>query len=457
MRKMKVLTLLALCFVLVFSLAACGTSGNSGNTPNTSNTGNEGAANEPAGEEQSAQQEEEINLGGRSIKISAWWDLTPVGDSAGDRARRDKIAELEEKYNMKLEFVNVPYDDYVDKFTTTVLAGDPFADIVRMEVKWALPAILNKQILPISEFTTSFSDITNEQKLMQKLPPIGGDEYGFIQPWTGGAGIHYNKELFEELGLEDLQAIYKRGEWNWEKFLEIAKKATRDTDNDGKTDVWGYSGWAAVLVRHLAVTNGAKVADDGTGKEGLTDPRTIQALELVNRMYNVDNVVYVKSGNKTEWTERDVYVDGKSAMFAANDWQMADTPFSFGIVPFPIGPEGSPGYTYSDEGAHAYFIPKGVQDPQIVYQIFEELEMIPPLEDYPSQNWLEERYQTQEDLDLLIEHITGTGLVVLDGAYPDYPFNTVVEEIIAQNNSVTATVEKYRQQAQDSMDQLGKN
>ena len=38
----------------------------------------------------------------------------------------DRIAELEEAYNMNIEFVQVPWEEYVDTFTTSVLAGEPF-------------------------------------------------------------------------------------------------------------------------------------------------------------------------------------------------------------------------------------------------------------------------------------------------------------------------------------------
>ena len=40
--------------------------------------------------------------------------------------------------------------------------------------------------------------------------------------------------------------------------MEIAKQATKDTNNDGKTDVWGFSGWAIDAVKHFTAANGAK-------------------------------------------------------------------------------------------------------------------------------------------------------------------------------------------------------
>ena len=108
------------------------------------------------------------------IKVASWWDLKPAGTTAGEKARLEKIAEIEKKYNCKIEFVNVPFEEYMNKFTTSVLAGEPFADIVRLEYKSALPAIMKGQILPISEFTTDQNNINNEADLQTKYPAIGG-------------------------------------------------------------------------------------------------------------------------------------------------------------------------------------------------------------------------------------------------------------------------------------------
>lgn len=444
---MKVLTVLMLC--MVFLLSAC--SGNDANNAKPANTPTNKPENTPVVEKE----EPAVDLNGRVIKMSAWWDLTPAGDTASDKAHLEKIAELEKKYNMTIEFVNVPFEEYMDKFTTTVLGGEPFADLVIMEYKSALPAILKGQLYAISEFTDAQSDVNNEQKFVTKAPKLGGGEYGIDTPTTLAVGMHYNRDLFKKLGLPDLHEIYANGEWTWDKFLEIAKAATKDSDNDGKLDSWGFSAWAADFARNLVAANGAKVADDATSKEGLTDPRTIEAVEFLNKLYNVENVVKVKSGDKTFWEENATFKDGDVAMFAAAEWQLPDLTFNVGVVPFPIGPQGSKEVTYANSAGAARFIPKGVKDPQIVYQIFEEMQDVPVTEEYPGQDYLERFYSNEADIQMIRDHIYGTGTTILDGAYPDYPWSSMIDDVIKNNASVTATAEKYKQQAQASIDKLG--
>ncbi|WP_334075072.1 MULTISPECIES: ABC transporter substrate-binding protein [Paenibacillus] len=453
MRKMKGLSLILFC--LIFVLSACGGGNKAAEnspapTPEPGNTAPQNTAEpEPTGEPA-------VDLGGRVIKVAAWWDLKPAGTTAGEKARLEKIAEVEKKYNCKIEFVNVPFQEYMNKFTTSVLAGEPFADIVQMEYKSALPAIMKGQLLPLSEFTTDKNNINSKGDLMVKSPALGGGEYAFDNPVTAALGIHYNRDIFKKLGLPDLQELYNKGEWNWDKFLEVAKQGTKDTDNDGKTDVWGYSGWAIDAVKHFTAANGGKIVDDENGKEMLSDSRTIEAAEFVNRLYNVDKVVRVKSGNKTNWEETNTFLDGNVAMFIAAEWQLKDLTFEVGVVPVPNGPQGSPKQTYANTAASAKFIPKGVKDPGIVYQIYEETFDIPPTEEYPGQDYMESIYANQEDIDMIREHISGTGVITVDEAYPNYPTGAFVEDIIVKNQSVTATAEKYKQQAQSAVDKLGK-
>lgn len=457
-RRWNVLPLMLLAVMLFVS--ACSGGGAAQTGTEADGTTNSGNSTEVAETEKEGGAEEAVvnvpDLGGRVIKVAAWWDLKPAGETASDKARLDKIAEVEKKYNVKLEFVNVPFEEYMNKFTTSALAGEPFADIVQMEYKSALPAILKGQLLPISEFTTPENNINQEANLITKYPAIAGNEYAFESPTSIGLGLHYNRDLFKKLSLPDPQELYNQGEWDWDKFMELAKQATKDTNNDGKIDVYGFSGWALDVVRHFTAANGGTIVDDEHSKEGLSDPKTIEAAEFVKRLYNVENVVKVKTGDKTNWEESNTFKDGDVALFTAAEWQLGDLTFAVGVVPIPNGPQGSKEVTYANNAASAKFIPKGVEDPKIVYQIYEETFDIPQIEEYPGQDYLESRYTDEKDIAIIREHIAGTGRILLDDAYTGYPFGDYVNDIIKNNASVTATAEKYKAQAQAAIDKLGK-
>lgn len=449
MRKMKGLSILVFC--LLFALTAC----SGGNGGNATNAPANAATDAPTAAATEAPAEEPVDLGGRVIKVASWWDLKPAGNTASEKARLDKIAEVEKKYNIKFEWINVPFEEYMPKFTASVLGGEPFADILQMEYKSALPAIMKGQLLKVSEYTTGANNINGEANLIAKSPQIAGDYYAFETPGTYGTGLHYNRDLFKKLGLPDLQELYNAGQWNWDKFMEIAKLATKDNDNDGKIDTYGYSGWATDTFRNFTYANGGFIVDETAKTQGFTDPKTIEAAEFVNRLYNVDKVVKVKSGNKTDWNETNTFKDGDVAMFMTASWNLGGLTFDLGVVPMPTGPQGDPSITFGDNALNAKFIPKGVKDPQIVYQIWEETYDIPPFEDFPSQEWLEGIYAHEEDILMIRDHINGTGKILLDDAFPEFPIYAFVEDVIVNNQSVTATAEKVKPLAEASIAKLG--
>src|SRR5690625_1232972 len=76
--------------------------------------------------------EETYDLGGRKITIASHFDMSPEeGTEMGD-LQYERWKEVEEKYNISVEWIEIPYDQKVEQLTTTSLAGEPFADIVQL-------------------------------------------------------------------------------------------------------------------------------------------------------------------------------------------------------------------------------------------------------------------------------------------------------------------------------------
>ncbi|HEX7057203.1 MAG TPA: ABC transporter substrate-binding protein [Bacilli bacterium] len=446
---MKGLTVLFIALTLI--LTACG-GGSSKSAPSDSPSATVAPTATPS--PSASAEPETVDLDGRTIKIAMWWDGLPKGETAGEKALLAKIDELQQKYNCKIEFVNIPFEQNMDNLTTSILAGEPMADIAILEFKRAIAPIKQGLLLPMSEFTKATSDVNNEQKHMVKLPQIAGQDYSFTTPYVSVVGMYYNRDLFKKLSLPDPQDLYNQGQWNWDKFLEVAKQATRDTNNDGKIDTWGFAGWPDDAARHFGVTNGALFVNENDLTSGLADPNLAEALEFVKRIWNVENIVKVKTGNKMDWNETNTFKDGDVAMSINYDWNVGDLTFEVGVVPNPAGPHSDGKHTYANTAQNGYFIPKGVKDPQIVYQIFEEMYDLPPTEEYLGQDWLEARFKNEADIRMSLDHINGTGRLSLEEGIPDFPFYAIMDDIIKNNQSVSATLDKYKQAADSSLAKL---
>ena len=455
MSPKKLLSFMLVAFLLV--LTACG-GGNSTEGGQPATPSNEPAATtpEPASAQQPEEEEEPgVDLGGRVIRFAAWWDDTPTEDSADGIYRIEQQEKVKKKYNIDIQYINIPFEEYMDTVTASILAGEPLADMLVMEYKRALIPAKDGLLLPLNEFTTGISDVNNEQRLVKKLPTLGGVEYAVAKgAITTVVGVHYNRKIFRDLNLPDPQELYYKGEWTWEKFLEIARAATRDMDNDGVNDYWGTSGWPADMVRHFAASNDAYFIHPDELTAGISDPKFIEAMEFVQRVVNVEGVHKVKSGNKTNWEETSTWKDGDVAMAIMYDWDLGDVEFEFGVVPIPRGPSGSGQWAFANTSLNGWFIPKGVKDPDIVYQIFEELQDIPQIEEYPGQLWLEGRYTTEADIEMARNHIMGKGFITLEETVPDFPFYGMIHQLIEENKSPAAIVEENLQVANDALAKL---
>ncbi|MBO4747654.1 MAG: extracellular solute-binding protein, partial [Clostridiales bacterium] len=72
---------------------------------------------------------------------------------------------------------------------------------------------------------------------------FGGHIYGINADNEPGYGVFFNKRILQEAGYgeNDLYDNQKYGTWDRAKFEEVLKACTKDSNGDGKTDIWGMT------------------------------------------------------------------------------------------------------------------------------------------------------------------------------------------------------------------------
>ncbi|MNZ98037.1 hypothetical protein D3C78_1173080 [compost metagenome] len=65
-------------------------------------------------------------------------------------------------------------------------------------------------------------------------------------------------------------------------------------------------------------------------------------------------------------------------------------------------------------------------------------------------------YRHEEDIMMQRDFIAGTSMIFIEDAYPDFPIGNFVTDIIVNNQSVSATAEKYKPEAEASIAKIGK-
>lgn len=127
-----------------------------------------------------------------------------------------------------------------------------------------------------------------------------------------GVVIYYNRKLFDAAGLD-----YPSNEWDWTQFLETAKALTRDSDDDGETDIYGLG--TDATVSHVAPfiwMNGGEIVNDPAKPRALAldTPETREALEWFIALQVTHQVVpdFVKEQAESSESR---FMNGTLAMF----------------------------------------------------------------------------------------------------------------------------------------------
>lgn len=369
--KKKPMWLILLTSVMLFVTACSGNGGNSGGNSNPPATQSPAATEEaPAATEAPA-----ADLGGREIRISHWWDATPVGDSEADELARERIKAVEEKYNVKITYVDTEYWSTPEKLSSSVLANDPFAEIVRLPDGFIWGLLQGGFLTPLEDYlldTRIDPDVVEAMK-------FGGDHVFGLESWynPNDSGMFYNKRIFREAGLKDPQQLMDEDNWNWTTMLDAAKKLTVDNNGDGKPDQYGLAGAHYIFSELLIASNGGHIYNEATRKVTFDSPASMEALNFLYSLYNEHKVIKENEGN--DWEDPAKYfAEGTIAMYPGGLWEIGGRiqdklKDDWGYVYFPKGPQAT---TYLDPLGQtaAYVIPKGVKDAEVIVKIWEELQ-----------------------------------------------------------------------------------
>ena len=305
-------------------------------------------------------------------------DGTPEGDMRIEIAQRrlDKMREIEQKYNVVLEFVNMTFDGIQESIRTSIPAGAPDVDVYEADLKFAIPVATRDWAESLEGLGLTGTDIFTTQQVMKYLRLMGHSEtYLFNPALSGGTNAYvlsFNLDLVRAAELEDPRDLYDRGEWTWDVWREYLKALTIDRSGEGLPDIFGWSGYWTHLLQNLLFSNNAAIA--AGEEESLSSEGAMQVLDFINGIYNVDKTA--RPWDESNWDINNrLYAEGLSGFWVGADWLFQeqggmDLPFEIGVVPWPRGPRGDDSTnTLSTPAGLWYFIPRGVEDARLVYDV----------------------------------------------------------------------------------------
>lgn len=146
--------------------------------------------------------------------------------------------------------------------------------------------------------------------------------------------VYYNRDLFTKYGVAEPKAG-----WTWKEFTDAAVKLTKDTNGDGKTDVYGV-GIEPVLIRLAPFlwSNGANLVKEDLSGFDLGTPQAAEVLDEFFKLRVNYQVIPTEEEVKAEDDETR-FMKGRTAMLfqsrrsvpalrtiTAFDWDVAALP-----------------------------------------------------------------------------------------------------------------------------------
>ncbi|WP_454191231.1 ABC transporter substrate-binding protein [Paenibacillus sp. Marseille-Q7038] len=457
MRKMG---MLLCCFLLVFIVACSSAGGGTASEPEPENVSTEAGTEAENKDKEAAVDEEatgtpemDFDMGGRTLKWVSWYDESVKEDNPDSIEVKKNLDALMEKHNFKIEYVVVDFGEYQDKVTASLVAGEPLGDIIRVARPWMIPTLVKQGLFsPVDEYTKNekvfIQQYTNEYSQFE------GRGYGFRTGINGASsGVFYNRTLMNQLGMKPLQDYVNDDNWNWETFIQVAKEANKDSNNDGKLDIWGLA-TASILVQAMAANEANLVADD---KQNLDDPKTLEVLNFLSTLAT-ESVARPTEGG--DWTEPGQFFrQGNTLMVASSDYEIEnfakDMPdYDIGFLPFPKGPSAT-GYHSHNTIPNYLTVPSAIENPDQIVYIYEKMNEFESMYDYPKQSRFETMFSNEDDLNNARN--AGESIKVIDDitGYPSMPYYEFTGEIL-EGVSVSTVVEKYKEPFQAAIDEVWK-
>jgi arabinogalactan oligomer / maltooligosaccharide transport system substrate-binding protein len=317
MRRRSILTAGLVAGALVAGTAACGTS-----------TDKPTPAAEPAG-------------------TVTWWDTSDATNEAPKF--KELIAQFEAKYpKIKVDYVNVPFDQARDKFKTAAQSGAGAPDVMRAEVAWT-PEFASLGYLQALDGTPALD------KADDYLPgPVGSTKFNgktyAVPQVTDALALLYNKKLLADAGFANAPATMAE--------LKAAGLALKKKGVDGV-----YLNPGGYFLLPFIYSEGGDLLDVANKKVSVNSPEAVKGLQTVQ------DLISSGAAAKPAFTDgynnmQTAFKEGKVGMVINGPWSVADDlsgkvfadKSNLGIAPIPAGSSGKAG---SPVGGHNYAIYAG--------------------------------------------------------------------------------------------------
>ncbi|EKE04216.1 MAG: hypothetical protein ACD_20C00097G0033 [uncultured bacterium] len=176
--------------------------------------------------------------------------------------------------------------------------------------------------------------------------------------------IYYNKDIFDKYNVP-----YPDKNWDYNKFLSVTRKLTKDFNNDGKIDQFGvgFEEKSLFWLPFLWSNSGGIISSDLKTTK-INNPESIDSIQYYADLRNKYHVAPTASETGSA-TMSQLFMQGKIAMQINGRWGVPryrkDLDFNWDIARFPKGSAGS----IVDADASGWAISKSSRHPEEAWRL----------------------------------------------------------------------------------------
>jgi hypothetical protein len=365
----------------------------------------------------------------------------------------ENMRAIEDRYNVRLEYINLTWNGIQESITTSIMAGRPDVDIYLTDLQFGIPAVLSNLAISLESMDLAGSDAFTDKVVMKSLNLGQPDTFLFRSSLLSSISVYpmaFNLDMLKSFNLDNPQDLYDRGEWTWDVWQQYMITLTNTERN-----IYGWSGYWTNMLHGLLHSNGTSIASGP--QTTVTSTATVEVFELIYNIYNLQRTA--RPWEESNWEiNNNLYAQGLSGFWITADWLMgeqggAELPFDVGVVPWPIGPSGNQETnTHGPVGGNWYMIPRGTPEPRLVYDvIFDWLnwynfdrELAEDLE------WSQNQYITERNFNYALMMELNTGFDIWESMNLGDGFSMV--DIMSGEMSASSYAESVRPLIQDALD-----
>lgn len=262
---------------------------------------------------------------------------------------------LKEAWDVELE-LGIAWDEA--KVPVSISSGvviDSIQIPFHQAVNWTQAGLL----YPITQYIDRDETMDWNDFIPGVFDPVTKDGEVYALPWIMDFElILLNADLWRELGLDPKLT----DTWDWDEFLDVAKKLTVH-DSEGEVTRAGFSAWMNRWTwMTFLFSNGGQFFNDDLTAAAFNTPVGLETLEFLTDLHLTHRVM--RAGLEGE----DHFIAGRSGMMITGPWVEAffDFPMEFDFAMIPKGPSATQSSTRAWINYRA--IPATTSDPDLAWQ-----------------------------------------------------------------------------------------